>query len=847
MRDPTSPADGGDAASLRFGPGGRFELQPGQRLLLVDGRPAALGGRAYDLLVVLASSRGRLISKAELLDRVWPGVIVEEANLQVQISHLRKIVGTEAIVTVPGRGYRFAADVDRAAAPPERSASSGAATVPSGLSLFGRDADLKRLREALQAPLPCVTLIGPPGVGKTTLAHVVCAGWPAPSHWVDLTTVSDALGALEAIARACGAASTGAIAAQLARPSSGGPRLVVLDNAEHLAAACAGWIASLGGLPHARLLVTSQVALGLDGERLHHLEPLAVDAASMAVDPRGRMGHGALALLVERAAAIDRRFVPTAAVLPALRAICVQLDGLPLALEMAAARIPMLGARAVQDGLAERFAMLTRGHRDAQTRHRTLGSALAWSYQLLEPDEQRLFRALGVFVGGFTADLAVRVAADDPSDRWPVFDRLATLVERSLVVLDPVEDPPRYRLLETMRAYASECGLAAGDDLPTLSLRHARALLDLLEARRQEVGAAGTFGPVEAEMPNVREAVGWSRRHALALAVDLAQRAAEFATFSSWRSEIATWLTELHARLEQPEGAALPVELRAAWWRQYARALVMQGSRDAREVARRSYAVQQELDDPAAVMRAAIVWLRSIREPGAELGAVRSDVAARAAALDPPPNDQTQLQVQGALTWADTVRGDWEAVLAGRRHELELARRVGKAGTIDAVESNMALALNRLGRHREAEQLARPLLERVRAGGRATYGNLPWVFSGLLEASIALGRLDDAKAWVAAASASADEAGAWVVKPLLCALAVAQGRPRAAARLLGHAQASLAASGGQQAETWQVEALEHCRSAVEASLGEPAAQALCRQGRELDDAAAAALAASDEP
>ena len=379
---------------LRFGPGGRFELRPAEYRLLVDGQPATLGGRALDLLMALAARPSQLPTKSELLDIVWPGLVVEENNLRVQINTLRRLLGEDAIATVPGRGYRLRAALQ--AEPPQAPAPS----TPAPQRLFGRDADLARLEGRLRDGRDCVTLVGMPGVGKSSVARLALARWPGRSAWVDLAPLTLRGQVAGAIARALGAQlGEGDHATQLLRllPQDE-PVLLVLDNAEHLIESCAEWASRLRAAPQLRVLVTSQLPLAVSGEQVLRLEPLPVEQAADAQE-------GALALLIDRTAVADSRFQITPGTLPLLNALCRQLDGLPLALEMAAARVPLMGLQAVHDALAEPFALLSRGRRDSPARHRTLRDALAWSYGLLSAAQQRLFRVLGVFAVGFTLDL----------------------------------------------------------------------------------------------------------------------------------------------------------------------------------------------------------------------------------------------------------------------------------------------------------------------------------------------------------------------------------------------------------------------------------------------------------
>jgi non-specific serine/threonine protein kinase len=860
---PGTPAnDPPHAQPLRLGPGGRFELQPAEYRLLVDGHSANLGGRALDLLLVLASRPAELFSKNELLARVWPGLVVEEGNLRVQVNSLRRVLGEDAIATVPGRGYRLCLlpQQPSEAAPAALDApvakltgeldGQWAGTAARELALFGREADLQRLQRQL-TPGTCLTITGVAGVGKSSLARAALQRFKGRGIWVDLTPLAEAAPIPGAIARALGAqlepagAAAGTPAggddatgrlhaqqqAQLLALLAGQPTLLVLDNAEHLLAGCADWAARLCAAPDLQLLVTSQAPLGIAAERLLNLEPLALSSRDSASD------GAALALLLDRIAATDRRFQPTAPKLPLLNALCRQLDGLPVALEMAATRVPLMGLQAVHDALAERFALLSRGRRDAASRHRTLLDALDWSYGLLEAAEQRLFRALGVCAGGFTLDLALALAGDEHTRHWDVVDGLATLVERSLVSMDG-QDPPRYRLLESLRAYALD-KLGAGalaQERHSCRQRHARALLALFSSSADEARRL-------AEMDNVREAFVWARQHDLALAAQLSARVTQVVVFTTWRQEVAEWMLSLREAMAAAPGQALPLAVQAGWWSGLAHILNVCRDRNALPAARQAVALWRRLADVEELQAALGHWVRAVGEVGPELD--EACVALQASAATVPASPRAGLRVWGALAEAALLRQDYATLLACREQQLRCATELAMLPMMEAAETNVCVALLSLGRHAEAAERGSALLQRMDVAGSADNGNLPWALNVLADALIHLRDLTGARAIVQRMLAADARFGTAISWAAILELIVAEERPRTAARLLGHLQRRAEQRCDDEPGPGFAELLQRTRALVAQRLQAPLAAALDAEGRQLNAEQAAQLALAE--
>jgi predicted ATPase/DNA-binding winged helix-turn-helix (wHTH) protein len=451
-----------------------YTFEPRERRLRAAGADVAVGARALDVLGVLVERAGRLVGKAELLDLAWPGLVVEENNLQVQVSALRRALGPGAIATVPGRGYRFEWPVEplagappaaRSTPPADPAPATGPLPVPL-TALVGREQDRTELIAACRGQR-LVTVVGPGGIGKTRLALEVARdrGGDADVERIafcDLTPVAAApLVAAAVASAACAPAGEGDAVALLAARLGTTATLLVIDNAEHVRGALAELLARvLEAAPRTRALVTSQVPLELPGEWLHRLGPLSLPPPGAA--PADAIAAGAVALFVAAARAADRRFALDEANVAAVVETCRRLDGVPLALQLAAARVPQLGAGGLAARLDQRFRLLARSGGTGPTRQQALAAALDWSHGLLDADERAVFRRLGAFAGEFALDDAIAVVADGELDEWRVTDLLGQLVDRSLVVADG-GDPPRCRLLETVRLYSLERLVEAGE------------------------------------------------------------------------------------------------------------------------------------------------------------------------------------------------------------------------------------------------------------------------------------------------------------------------------------------------------------------------------------------------
>ncbi|HUG23507.1 ATP-binding protein [Piscinibacter sp.] len=470
------------AHPMRFG---RFQISPAERMLRVDGTPAALGARAFDLLLALAERRERLVGRQELLDLVWPGVVVEEHNITAQISSLRKLFGPGVIATVPGRGYQFVATPDAPTTEEQRPGGPAAPrhNLPEQRTRFiGRATALAEL-ERLLVQSRLLTLSGIGGCGKTRLALEFArqrlAEFPDGVWFVDLAPLKES----ERVAAACAAAlelgtdsdapPVERVAAHLAERQA----LIVLDNCEQVRAGAAALADALLARPgRTRILATSREPLAVAGEQLYPVRSLSLPATAHLDEA---LAADAVRVFADRARLTLPEFEVDAANAAALVEICRQLDGIALAIELAAARVTMLSVFDIAARLEDRFRLLTGGS-SAAARQQTLLATMQWSHDLLEPAEQRMLRQLAVFAGGCTLDAAIAVA--QAADEYAALTLLTALHDKSLLVVDRGADGtrPRYRMLETVRQYAQQRLDEAGEADAT-RVRHVGHFLALAE------------------------------------------------------------------------------------------------------------------------------------------------------------------------------------------------------------------------------------------------------------------------------------------------------------------------------------------------------------------------------
>lgn len=471
-----------------------FQLAPAREVLLDGDQPVRIGSRALRILTVLVERAGELIGKQELMSLVWPDTFVEEGNLKVQLSALRRVLGDangRLIANIPGRGYRFVASVARLELQePARSTARSAGYVPALLTrLIGRDNAVADL-QTLLAQHRFVTLAGPGGIGKSTVAIATTdrlTSGQKTAAFVELAAVPDSELVASAIASALGIRSmSGDPVDQIIDLIGAREILLVLDNCEHVVQRTAEIAENLlTRTPRLSILATSREPLRARGEQVYRLSPLGFPVEDADLDAAGALAYPAVALFVERAqSSADSNAFGDADVRPVVQ-ICRQLDGLPLALELAAAQVHNFGFAELAARLGDRFSLLTRGYRTARPRQQTLRATLDWSFGLLTRREQVLLSRLGVFADAFALEAATSVCQDPGEAEQDLLDQLSNLADKSLLAIDTSHEVVRYALLETTKAYALD-RLRTSGEYETIAARRASALRDLFAAARDQ-------------------------------------------------------------------------------------------------------------------------------------------------------------------------------------------------------------------------------------------------------------------------------------------------------------------------------------------------------------------------
>lgn len=575
MVEETASATG----SITFGP---YRLNVAGRLLERDGIPVTLGSRALDLLITLVGNAGTVISKNDLIARVWRGATIEEVGLRVHITNLRKALGdgkdnARYIVNVAGRGYCFVAPLAQSSS--DRSSNLSRPTIdperrlpPPPIGMIGREKVVRSVSQEVQSNR-FVTIVGPGGVGKTTVAVAVAYAlsdeFSGNVYFVDLASVGDSALVPGTILSALG----GAI--QFGDPLAGlltflrdKSALLLLDNCEHVIEAVAAAAERIfQEADEACIVATSREPLRVAGERVHRLSPLAYPPSEVGLTMADALASPAVRLFVERASAADNGFEFGDADAPGVALICRKLDGIALAIELAASQVGTYGIQGLAEAIDHRLDLLTEGRRTASPRHRTLQALLDWSYNLLPPFEQKVLCRLCRFSARFALNAAKAVVSDRDGDLASIAPALSNLVSKSLVAREAVGKEVRYRLLDTTREYAS-AKLYANDDPNFVARRHAMHFLEFLEAESTAARSDEERWLFFSEyLGDVRAALEWSfSEHGdVSVAKVLAQKAAPVFLELSLLAECTRWAERALALLgDEDRGTRSEMEIQAA-------------------------------------------------------------------------------------------------------------------------------------------------------------------------------------------------------------------------------------------------------------------------------------------
>lgn len=549
---------------IRFGP---FELRPEREQLLNAGARVSLGSRALAILALLAERAGEIVSIQEINEHVWPNLFVQENNLRVHMSSIRRALRTASegdaeIVNVPGRGYRLSAEVTLESAgedAPRASRPQDLRPLPPPLQvnhLVGRADIVAQLGESLRRHR-LVTVVGPGGVGKTSVALAALNVLPANAAacFIDLTNCASiehvAAAAAAALQSPMGRDATPTVLIDRLRDIE---ILLVLDNCEHLIDVVARVAETvLRSCPRVRLLATSREPLRVPGEMQAHLQPLPVPAAADTVQAISE--NPAVLLFAERAEAAAGGFSVTQENAGEVAAVCRSLDGLPLALELAAAAVPIVGLNTLSSGLTQRLALLAFGRRTL-ARHETLEAMLDWSFELLSPAERAVLSFLGVFRASFDLTAAVSVAALEQDDESKTARAVLRLAAKSLLLIEPSSQGMTYRLLETTKAYARRKLQESGQSA-IAARRHAEWVRELLARAKSDwrrLDRAVWWDRYGNTIDDVRAALIWSLHEngdtRLSISLTIASAplwlgVSQFAEYNSWLEEALATLDTL--------------------------------------------------------------------------------------------------------------------------------------------------------------------------------------------------------------------------------------------------------------------------------------------------------------
>jgi predicted ATPase/DNA-binding winged helix-turn-helix (wHTH) protein len=829
---------------------GPFRLDPVAGALTRASIAVPLGGRAVGVLAALVERPNEYVPKARLLDAAWPGVVVEEANLAVQISSIRRVLaqapgGEHWIETLARRGYRFVGPVavvgDGAA---RETGAPRLSNLPEPLTSFvGRERELVEIKRLLRGAR-VVTLVGVGGIGKTRLALQVAAELPSAAYrdgvWmVDFAPLTDPALVASATAQVLGLGeATGEdVAETLARKIRGRQLLLILDNCEHVLGQAANLaVALLRATGNLTILATSRELLHIVGEQGYPLATMSLPASAADLEAVAR--SEAVQLFVERAQEQLPAFALTESCAPAVAELCVNLDGIPLAIELAAARIRTLSIEQINARLDDRFRLLARTAGNAPPRQRTLGATLDWSYDLLTEEQRTMLRRFGVFAGGFCLDAASKVALED--DESEAAGLLSQLMARSLVMSNAGDAGARYRLLETTRAYALE-KLAAAGETAAVKRRHATYFRNLFENAFTDwfrMPDAAWRNIYLAELDNVRTALDWALRGdgdaplGAALAGSTALMWQMLGFFGEGRQWIELALSRAEALASPREEARL----------RFAQGILFNTSSPLQSVAsfERAISVFRELDDPLAVGHALVLTAAQLTQMG------RLEESSRALAEALPLVERTGLpKLRGSYFCASGQRKTLAGDIVGGRTDIEKALSLCiESGAEYAAPATLLGDLTWLLGDLDAAAAAfGEVVAMMRRSTLCRTAALGWALANLASVRTERGELDEALAAAREGLPLLAEVGglAWKFMDHLASRAALVGRIADAARLAGFADSAHAARGAAR-EPNEARARERLQRLLREKLESDALERLRAEGANMSEEEACRLA-----
>ncbi|OAF10646.1 ATPase [Bradyrhizobium centrolobii] len=655
------PDDNNQDSAISFGP---FRLFPKSRLLERDGVQLHVGGRALDILILLAERAGEVVDKRELVKRVWAGVNVDEGSLRFHIAALRKALGDTGkparyVVNVPGRGYCFVASLTVAAPaavlPPPSDAASPRSLPPALSKMIGREEVIEKISAGLSLHR-FITVVGPGGIGKTavavTVGHRRLTDFGGQVFFVDFGPVRDPGLVASTIASVLGLT----INAEDPVPAlltflQARPILLIFDSCEHVLETLAPLAERIvREAPRLHVLATSRESFRSEGERIFRLFPLDCPPQRDGLEVVDVLAYPAAQLFVERIAQGSGPFQLSLEEAPLVADICRRLDGIALAIELAAGRVNAYGIAGTASLLDSRFSLQWRGRRTAIPRHQTLSAALDWSYDLLPAVESATLRRLSVFVGPFTPQAAAAVASGDGLSASETIEAIDSLVTKSLIQPSSGTRSLRYRLLDTTRTYAlgklSECGEAR-----QVAQRHAEYFRDLFEHAEAEtsVPLPGWLRVYGAELDNLRAALDWAfspdgeARLGIALTAVAVTLWVRLSLFAECRERAKTALAALGTNAEGTDRVRMQLLAALGWSLMYGEGR----AREARPILEATLELADGLDDKDFRLRA--LWGLCIDQfNNGEFGKARAlaDRFTEAAASSP---DKTDLMLADRL------------------------------------------------------------------------------------------------------------------------------------------------------------------------------------------------------